>query len=313
MNVNTAVGVISGMGMGAGLWLLLARLLWNRRGDFSDRIASQLTALARQSKLLSEDLPGAGVLEPLERIIRLLADDASGWLARLRPGTAGLALRLERAGRPENTLYFRAVQVISVVAGLIVASVVLMFYGANGGFNLLLAFLVTITGGIMGLYAPEWLLNRQIHRRESRMLAEFPALAELMALAVGAGESVTGALERVCQNSAGPLAKEFSRILAQTRTGSSLADALSDFSRRSSVAPLIRFTEGLAIGVERGTPMVEVLRAQAQDVREFAKRQLIESAGKKEIAMMVPLVFGILPLTVIFAAFPGLQLLTFGL
>ena len=39
--------------------------------------------------------------------------------------------------------------------------------------------------------------------------------------------------------------------------------------------------------LERGTPLAEVLRAQAADVREAGKRQLLESGGRKEIAMMV--------------------------
>ena len=42
-----------------------------------------------------------------------------------------------------------------------------------------------------------------------------------------------------------------------------------------------------------------MLRAQAQDVRDNAKRELMETAGKKEIAMLAPVVFFILPLTVI--------------
>ena len=54
------------------------------------------------------------------------------------------------------------------------------------------------------------------------------------------------------------------------------------------------------------------LRAQAQDVREMGRRELMEAAGRKEIQMMVPLVFGILPLTVIFAVFPGISLMRLG-
>jgi tight adherence protein C len=40
--------------------------------------------------------------------------------------------------------------------------------------------------------------------------------------------------------------------------------------------------------VERGTPLGEVLRAQAADVREARKRNLLEIGGRKEIAMMIP-------------------------
>jgi tight adherence protein C len=38
-----------------------------------------------------------------------------------------------------------------------------------------------------------------------------------------------------------------------------------------------------------------VLRAQAQDAREEAKRELLEAAGKNEVAMLVPLVRGLKP------------------
>jgi tight adherence protein C len=44
----------------------------------------------------------------------------------------------------------------------------------------------------------------------------------------------------------------------------------------------------VATAVERGTPLADVLRAQAQDVREAGRRALMEEGGKKEIAMMIP-------------------------
>ncbi len=72
---------------------------------------------------------------------------------------------------------------------------------------------------------------------------------------------------------------------------------------------LNRFVDGVAVAIERGTPLADVLRAQAQDARDNAKRELMETAGKKEIAMLAPVVFFILPLTVVFAIFPGLSLL----
>ena len=61
-------------------------------------------------------------------------------------------------------------------------------------------------------------------KREKQLVAEFPALAEMMALSVTAGESALAALERICLTSRGELAREFSEILAQTRTGVSLLE-----------------------------------------------------------------------------------------
>ena len=71
--------------------------------------------------------------------------------------------------------------------------------------------------------------------------------------------------------------------------------------------PLVaRFAQGIAVSVERGTPLADVLHAQAADVREAGRRELIETAARKEVLMMVPVIFLVLPVTVLFAFWPGL-------
>ena len=85
-----------------------------------------------------------------------------------------------------------------------------------------------------------------------------------------------------------------------------LVEALQQVADRTSLDALARFIDGLLVAIERGTPLAEVLRAQAADVREAGKRRLLEAGGRKEIAMMVPVVFLVLPVTVLFALFPGL-------
>src|SRR5690606_12028911 len=82
---------------------------------------------------------------------------------------------------------------------------------------------------------------------------------------------------------------------------------------RTPLESLSRFGEGVSIAIERGTPLAEVLRAQAQDARENAKRDLMEMAGQREIAMLVPVVFFVLPLVILFAIFPGLAVLEIAL
>ena len=71
--------------------------------------------------------------------------------------------------------------------------------------------------------------------------------------------------------------------------------------------------DGIVVAVERGTPLADVLRSQAQDVREAGRRAVMEEGGKKEIAMMVPVVFLVLPVTVLFAVYPGFTFLRFSI
>jgi tight adherence protein C len=92
-----------------------------------------------------------------------------------------------------------------------------------------------------------------------------------------------------------------------------LTMALERLADRASLSAVRRFADGVAVAVDRGTPLADVLRAQAQDVRDARQRALMEAGGRKEVLMMVPVVFLILPVTVAFAVFPGLAVLRVGL
>lgn len=306
------IGVLAGTGLGAGLWLVLARLPSMRRTRFVDRIAPQLKSVDVQSRLLAAGPVNVTPFGPLERIIRPVLLDAVSWLGRFNLGTTVLSKRLTQAGRRQTAVDFRAEQLLWAVLGLAAGILLALVSAAGGGLDPITGIILTIGLAAGGFLLRDYMLTVQIQRRETKMLAEFPSLAELMALAVSAGESTTGALERICRSAHGELADEFATVLADTRSGTPLLAALQDFSRRSRLQALVRFVDGITVAVERGTPLADVLRAQAQDVRDMAKRSLMESAGKKEIAMMVPLVFGVLPLTVLFAVYPGLALINLG-
>jgi tight adherence protein C len=82
--------------------------------------------------------------------------------------------------------------------------------------------------------------------------------------------------------------------------------AMERLAVRVPMPPVVRFVDGLVVAVERGTPLGDVLRAQAADVREQHKRDLIEAGGRREVLMLVPVVFLMLPVVVLFALYPGL-------
>jgi tight adherence protein C len=135
--------------------------------------------------------------------------------------------------------------------------------------------------------------------------AEFPTVADLLALAVGAGESPVAAVRRISCQASGPLADELRRVVAEVAAGKQLVDALESMAARTEVPALARFVDGLAVAVERGTPLADVLRAQAADARDEGRRALLDAGGRKEIAMLIPVVFFVLPVTVVFALYPG--------
>jgi tight adherence protein C len=156
-----------------------------------------------------------------------------------------------------------------------------------------------------GVLLRENRLTAQVTARERAVMAEFPTLAELLALAVGAGEGPVAALDRVAERSHGEMAAELRAVLAEVRTGTPLATALDGLAARTGLPAVARFAEAMAVAVDRGTPLAAVLHAQAADAREAGRRALIESGARREVLMMVPVVFLILPVTVLFAFWPG--------
>ncbi|MDQ0768587.1 tight adherence protein C [Pseudarthrobacter defluvii] len=308
----SAVAVILGIILGCGLWLVIFRSPPMRAITFAERIEPQLKSQNLESRLLRIGEQTLTPFGPLERILRPVLREWLSALGRLNPSPGATGRRLAQAGISKSPLDFRAEQLLWAAGGFVVSLIVVLAGAAAGKFSPVFAAAAIIGSAAAGFVLRDYWLGVQVRRRETRMMAEFPSLAELMALAVGAGESATGALDRVCRSANGELSKEFSKILAETRAGKPLVVALQEFSARTDLSPLVRFVDGIIVAVERGTPLADVLRAQAQDVRDSAKRDLMEAAGKKEIAMMVPLVFGVLPLTVVFAVFPGLAAINLG-
>ena len=72
------------------------------------------------------------------------------------------------------------------------------------------------------------------------------------------------------------------------------------------------FVNKVSLALERGTPLAQMLSEQGVSVREEIKSRLLKQAGKNETRMLIPLVFLILPITVLFAIYPSLELLNFG-
>jgi tight adherence protein C len=276
-----------------------------------DRVAPYLGDTPRPSRLLS---PPSAASTPFVVARRLFGPALGEFVAVIEKafgGAASVRRRLNGLGSTLTVEEFRIEQVLwGAAAMLLGGGVVALAEWARGGIDPVLVGVVAVVALVGGVLARDWYLTRQLAQREATMLAEFPVFADLLALAVIAGEAPPDALRRVCRLTGGELARDLDAALARSHTGVPLTTALTEIAERTTLEPFARFVQGIVVGLERGTPLADVLRAQAADVREIGKRALLEAGGRKEISMMVPVVFLILPVTVMFALYPGLLTLT---
>lgn len=308
-------GALAGAFLASGFLLLVAAYR-DRRPGLVERVAPYARERVRTSSLLDSALPGesaGGLLGIWQDLMHATVSRSSGFLESIGSSAASVQRRLARSGSKLTYDELRLQQLLWAGAGfslVLILSLILVLFRPVNALALGILALLAAAGGAL---ARDWWLTKSVERRQQRIEAELPDVVELLALAVGAGEGPVAAMERVVALGAGDFVDELSLTLADVRSGTILSTALDHLERRAASTGVTRFCEAMVVALERGTPLSEVMRSQAADAREATRRRLMEEGGKREIAQMVPVVFLVLPVTVLFALFPGLFVLQIGL
>ena len=147
---------------------------------------------------------------------------------------------------------------------------------------------------------------RQRRRREIASIElEFPLVVELFAILIGGGMSPSSALSHISERGSGEFIKLLSPIISQMKNGINLAQALDILNKEVDSRIIRRFCDSLAISVERGSPLIDVVGRQVEEVRQAQRLLISERASKAEIQLMIPVVFLILPISILFALWPS--------
>ena len=235
-------------------------------------------------------------LEETQRIVKKSAKK-SGDHTQLRS-------RLEELGRSSESEYvdFRIKQYgYCAAASALSFTVVLVLMH-----NPLLAVFSAALLGFLTYVLLDRELTQEIKKRRELIESEFPAVIEMLTLAIAAGETPMSAMLRIANSAEGELAKEFQIVVVGVRSGKPLNEALDAMGRRVKSVMIRRFVDALVTATLRGAPLVEVLSRHAVEARGNQRNRVMGAAGKAEISMMIPVVFLILPISILFALWPSL-------
>lgn len=305
-------GVLCGLALGLGLWSLASLVPRLSRPRLANRVAPYVVDVSAGAReLLSrrpvDPLPVVGALfAPAFERLRSLLGSALG-------GGATIELRLRQASSALTVEAFRSRQLAWGIGAALVGLAAPLVMARVRPIAAPLIAAIVLVAAAFGIVLCDRMLQRAAQKRLARITSELPTVLEFLTLSLSAGEGILDALRRVGRVSRGELATELAGVVTEVNTGVPLAESLNGLAAGIRLSALTRCVEQVTGALERGTPLAEVLRAQAQDARDDAKRELLEVAGKKEVAMLVPLVFLILPITIVFAIYPGIFVLQFGL
>ena len=297
-------GAVLGLLFGAGVALVAGQLPWLRSRDLDARIDPYLRR-SRSMSLFAAPRSTSLLRMVLENLLGPVAVRVLGVLERLTGGNDQLERRLRLAGRRSSTDSFRVEQVVFGAIGLVLGVVLAVMAIALRGSSPLLGLVIVGFGALTGVLLRDYLLGVEIKRRATRMAREFPTVADLLALAVAAGESPIAAMERVARTSHGALPDEFAATVADIRAGTSVSQALASLGTRT---PLDSLAVGRRLIATSAAPLAEA--RVAQDARGV-ETELMETAGQGDPDAGPGRLF-VLP-SIVFAIFPGLAVLEIAL
>ncbi|MGI9823921.1 type II secretion system F family protein [Agromyces sp. Marseille-Q5079] len=311
LNATLAISLLMGVLLGLGAWLVVSAIPRIGRPSLAERVAPYVADFSEPARELlarrpADPAPVFGVvLGPVSRRVRASITRWSG-------GGELVAKRLRQAGSSIGVERFRAEQLAWGATAFAIAAGLAIWAPGFATMPAAVRVAVPLLAAAGGVVAREWMLQRSAGQRLARISDELPTVLEFLTLSLTAGESMLEAIRRVARIGSGELSQEFAGVISAVGTGVPLSVAIRSLRDDLDHAALSRALDQVLGALDRGAPLASVLASQAGDARDQAKRTIIELAGRKEIAMLVPLVFLILPITIAFALLPGYLVLQTG-
>ena len=210
---------------------------------------------------------------------RGLAFELPTWLSGLR---ASYERDLRQSGGRQTLARFLGHKALLALAVPLVA--LLPYAAVSGG---LPSAGVLLLLAVAGFFVPDLMLRSEVKRRREAIFLDLPEAIAVLALALGAGQSLRQALELAARDCPGALGEELTRALSLARRERSLGEreALVRVAKEAGEPTFARFCELLAA---KESPYLDFLRQQAAQARAEQNRYLERAADRAYLAMHAP-------------------------
>ena len=135
-----------------------------------------------------------------------------------------------------------------------------------------------------------------------------PDVAGVLGLLLAAGLPVSVALAWLAPRTNGEIGEILTAVIENIELGADITSELAELSKFQDPG-LTELAEKLLLMIERGAGVSHQVFELATSLRHALYRELLQKAGSNETKMLIPTVFLILPVTVLFALFPSLVVL----
>jgi tight adherence protein C len=269
------------LGSGAALAMAMILLFIPNPEEIRDPVLRGYRATRRR-----EALDESGLLKVTWPFIRLCTYYAQ--LVPAREWKERKSVVLRNAGEPWGLSpdEFLGLLIAATVGATVLAA---LFANATG-----MGLGMVIVGAFIGWLLPGLWLNERAQTRLQSINRGLPQALDLIVLSMGAGLDFIGAVRHVVEkwsDKRDPLCEELSRFLHELGLGKTRKEALEDLAYRAPTELVKAFVTNAIQAEKRGTPLVDVLRIQAEVARTKRFQTAEKIAGRAGVVILMPLMF----------------------
>lgn len=290
--------MVAGATTWLGATLLLSHVRWFARGGLTERLRPYVAGGSAG--------PGGGALsvESFRDAIGPVARMVGEHVGRLVGVSEDVDVRLRRIHSPLDVTSFRVRQVGWAVGGL--GAGALAALALRPAAPVALAFVLGAPA--LAFLAQEQLLASASARWQRSVFLELPVVAEQLSMLVGAGWSLTAALNRIATRGAGSTAVDLRRVCQRVRHGVDEAEALREWADVVKVPAVTRLVAVLSLNRDT-SDLARLVAHEARAVRRDAHRELIELAERRDQQVWIPVTVATLVPGILFLTIPFVEAL----
>jgi tight adherence protein C len=147
---------------------------------------------------------------------------------------------------------------------------------------------------------------------QNQLNEELVSILQMASIMISAGESPISSLTYIAERSEGVISEMIRSEFNNLETGGSLVKTLDYLAITSRSKQVKRLGNSIQVAIDRGSPILQVIQNQVNSINKEIHTQLLRKSGKSEIELLIPVVFLILPVSILFAIWPSLYGLNFG-
>ena len=157
---------------------------------------------------------------------------------------------------------------------------------------------VALAGPVASCLGASQLIRIRIGRRRRAFEAQLPDALGLIASSLSAGHTFLRAIQMMCEECGPPLSEEFARVVAETRLGDPVVDALERMSQRLQARDMDIVVQAIRIQQTVGGRLADLLHTLADFIRarDELRREVrvLTAEGRMSawvLAALVPFLF----------------------